>query len=169
MAAYKKNNPKDNDAEHVSDHDKSVSKKAEPAAKKKKEVDPNAPKAPLTTFMQFTNDHRDKLKAENPTLSNPEISKVLGQKWKEIDPEIKQKYVKDYEEKKKKYGTDLAAYKEGNYNPVQNDENHEPTRDTSNVLDSSSKEKKKKKDKKRPRSPTPEKANSSPIKESKRK
>ena len=60
------------------------------------------------------------------------------------------------EEAKKKYDIDMAAYKEGNYNPVQNNENHEPVNDKSIELNSTLNEKKKKKDKKRPRSPSPE-------------
>merc|ERR1712238_496800 len=81
--------------------------------------------------------------------------------------EDKKRYAKMAEECKKKYDIDMAAYKEGNYNPVQN----EPVNDKSMELNSTLNEKKKKKDKKRPRSPSPEIAkkspSSSPVKESK--
>merc|ERR1712008_672541 len=83
----------------------------------------------------------------------------------------KKRYAKMAEEGKKKYDIDMAAYKEGNYNPVQNNENHEPVSDKSMELNSTVNEKKKKKDKKRPRSSSPEIAkkspSSSPVKESK--
>merc|ERR1712129_565772 len=140
---------------------------ASPASKTKK--DPNAPKLPSTAWFLFSADERAKVKAEDPSLSFGDIAKLIGQRWKEVDSEDKKRYEKMAEEGKKKYDIDIAAYKEGNYKSVQNNENHEPVNDKSMELN----EKKKKKDKKRPRSPSPEIAkkspSSSPVKESKRK
>merc|ERR1711874_60528 len=94
---------------------------ASPAGKKKK--DPNAPKMPTTAFFHFQAEQRLKIKTENPNFSVCEISKELGRMWKEMKPEVKQKFTDKYAESKKKYDLDMAAYKEGNYNPVQNNKN----------------------------------------------
>ena len=141
-------------AENTTDKKNVPKSVASPASKNKK--DPNAPKAPLTSYFLFTAEERPKIKAEDPSLSFGEIAKLIGQRWKEVDPEDKKRYEKIAEEGKKKYDIDMAAYKEGNYNPVQNNENHEPVNDKSTELNSTVNEKKKKKDKKRPRSPSPE-------------
>ena len=115
-----------------------------------------APKVPSTAWFLFSADERLKVKAEDPGLSFGDIAKLIGQRWKEVDSEDKKRYAKMAEEGKKKYDIDMAAYKKGNYNPVQNNENHETVNDKSIELNSTLNEKKKKKDKKRPRSPSPE-------------
>jgi len=172
MAAYKENNvglaPVNDKSSQGKKSSKNVPKSvASPASKTKK--DPNAPKLPSTAWFLFSADERAKVKAEDPSLSFGDIAKLIGQRWKEVDSEDKKRYEKMAEEGKKKYDIDMAAYKEGNYKSVQNNENHEPVNDKSMELN----EKKKKKDKKRPRSPSPEIAkkspSSSPVKESKRK
>ena len=56
--------------------------------------DPNAPKAPLTSYFLFTAKERPKIKAEDPKLSFGEIAKLIGQRWKEIDPETKERFTK---------------------------------------------------------------------------
>ena len=159
MAAYKENNedlvPVNDKSSQGKKPSKNVPKSvASPASKTKK--DPNAPKVPSTAWFLFSADERLKVKAEDPSLTFGEIAKLIGQRWKEVDPEDKKRYEKIAEEGKKKYDIDMAAYKEGNYNPVQNNENHEPVNDNSTELNSTVNEKKKKKDKKRPRSPSPE-------------
>jgi hypothetical protein len=67
---------------------------ASPASKNKK--DPNAPKAPLTSYFLFTAEVRAKIKAEDPSLSFGEIAKLIGQKWKEIDSETKGQLISKY-------------------------------------------------------------------------
>jgi hypothetical protein len=121
MAAYKENN--EDLVNDKSSQGKKASKNvpksvASPASKTKK--DPNAPKVPSTAWFLFSADERLKVKAEDPGLSFGEIAKLIGQRWKEVDPEDKKRYEKIAEEGKKKYDIDMAAYKEGNYNPVQN-------------------------------------------------
>ncbi|CAO4375389.1 unnamed protein product [Caenorhabditis nigoni] len=63
-------------------------------------------KKPLNAFMRFAYENRPKLGAE-PGKSSSEINKILGQKWKELSPEERQKYVEiaetEREEHKMKY------------------------------------------------------------------
>jgi hypothetical protein len=67
------------------DDDEAPSTKPSAAAgKKRKKKDPNAPKKPLTAFFRFSRDERPRLKAEQPELSFAELTKLVGQKWKEL-------------------------------------------------------------------------------------
>ncbi|KAG8974414.1 Non-histone chromosomal protein 6 [Tulasnella sp. 425] len=45
----------------------------------------DGPKRPLSAFMYFCKDWRDRVKAENPEASFGEVGKLLGAKWKELD------------------------------------------------------------------------------------
>ena len=71
---------------------KKTKKKAAPAKKKGAKMpkkDPNAPKRPLTSFMLFSQKHREAIKAQNPDVSFGQIGKLLGQQWKAIGAEEK--------------------------------------------------------------------------------
>lgn len=64
-------------------------KKKKPAKKKK---DPNAPKKPTTSFMQFNNANRARIKKENPDATFSEMAKLVSVAWKAIEPDEKKKY-----------------------------------------------------------------------------
>ena len=51
--------------------------------------DPKAPKRALSAYMFFSQDWRERIKAENPTAGFGEVGKLLGAKWKELDDEEK--------------------------------------------------------------------------------
>jgi hypothetical protein len=73
-----------------------------------KAKDPNAPKRPLSAYMFFSSDWRERVKAENPGVgfgmclplppsahpadaaSLGEVGKLLGAKWKEMDDSEKE-------------------------------------------------------------------------------
>ena len=71
-------------------------KKTESKSKRKsrKPKDPLAPKKPLTSFILFGNDNRNKIKKDNPELKSTEISKELGKRWRELSYKKKHKYIK---------------------------------------------------------------------------
>jgi hypothetical protein len=52
--------------------------------------DVNAPKAPLTAYLQFLSKTRDALRAENPGMSTGDITKFLGTMWTEMPLDKKQ-------------------------------------------------------------------------------
>lgn len=60
--------------------------------KSKKQKDPNRPKRPLTAFMYYSGARRGKIRAERPEMSMIEISKVVGDEWKNLSTESKQTY-----------------------------------------------------------------------------
>jgi len=59
------------------------------APKKIAKKDPNAPKRPLSAYLFFCFAERGNVKSANPDSKFGELSKMLGQKWKELDAEGK--------------------------------------------------------------------------------
>ena len=57
--------------------------------KKPAKKDSKGPKRPLSAYMFFSQDWRERVKAENPDASLGEIGKLLGARWKELDDEEK--------------------------------------------------------------------------------
>ena len=53
---------------------------------------PDHIKRPSNSFMLWAQDNRNKLSKDNPTLTNAEISKLLGQKWNTLSNTEKQIY-----------------------------------------------------------------------------
>ena len=63
-----------------------------PKGKKRKKPikDENAPKQPLTGYVRFLNDRREKVRQDNPGLSFSEITKLLGSEWSTLPQQDKQ-------------------------------------------------------------------------------
>ncbi|KAH9916246.1 high mobility group box domain-containing protein [Epithele typhae] len=74
---------------------KRTSAKAEkaPRGAKKAAKGAKGPKRALSAYMFFSQDWRDRIKAENPDAGFGEIGKLLGAKWKELDDEEKKPYL----------------------------------------------------------------------------
>jgi len=83
----------------------------------KKKKDPNAPKQPLSAYFIFSSEERLKVKGEHPNYSICEIAKELGRRWADMAPEVKQRYQQAAEEGRQKYDQEMAAYRQGNYQP----------------------------------------------------
>lgn len=83
-----------------------------PKGKKRKKVtkDVNAPKQPLTGYVRFLNDRREKVRAENPGLTFTEITKLLGAEWSTLQLHEKQHYLEEAERDKERYVKELEAY-----------------------------------------------------------
>lgn len=74
--------------------------------------DPNKPKRAKTSYMYFCQDHREKLKKDNPKMKMVEISKLLGQLWSTLSEKDKKEYVKSSEKDKERYQEDIEKYKQ---------------------------------------------------------
>ncbi|KAI0334137.1 hypothetical protein GY45DRAFT_1242924 [Cubamyces sp. BRFM 1775] len=70
-----------------------AAEKQEKAPKTRGKKDPKAPKRALSAYMFFSQDWRERIKAENPDAGFGEIGKLLGAKWKELDDEEKKPYL----------------------------------------------------------------------------
>ncbi|EPS94592.1 hypothetical protein FOMPIDRAFT_1026139 [Fomitopsis schrenkii] len=80
------------------------------APKGKAKKDKNAPKRPLSAYMFFSSDWRERVKAENPDASFGEIGKLLGAKWKELDESEKKPYVEQAAKDKSRHEKEVADY-----------------------------------------------------------
>lgn len=52
--------------------------------RQKKEKDENKPKRAQSAYFIWLNEHREMIKKENPGISITELSKLAGQKWREL-------------------------------------------------------------------------------------
>jgi hypothetical protein len=82
-----------------------------PKGKKRKRArDMNAPKQPLTGYVRFLNDRREKLRADNPNLTFSELTKLLGAEWTKLAANEKQYYLDMAEKDKARYTKELNSY-----------------------------------------------------------
>jgi structure-specific recognition protein 1 len=107
--------------------------------KKKAKKDPNAPKRAMTAYMFYNQAIRAPLKKENPDLSFGDLGKLIGQKYKALTVEEKQKYNDQAVEAKAKYEKAMA-----NYTPPEPES--DDSDDDATKKSASSKKKKAKKD-----------------------
>ncbi|XP_032220116.1 high mobility group protein 20A [Nematostella vectensis] len=92
---------------------KAVKKKGGwPKGKRRRKTlrDTNAPKAPLTGYVQFLNEQREKVRSEHPELPFPEVTKILGAEWSKMSQDDKQRYLDDAERDKERYIIELENY-----------------------------------------------------------
>ncbi|KAI8990786.1 hypothetical protein BDF20DRAFT_908636 [Mycotypha africana] len=76
----------------------------------RKKRDPNAPKGPGNVFFLYCRMERDSIKDEVPNESLGEVTRLLGQKWKALTKEQKQKYYDLYRKEMEEYETAMKSY-----------------------------------------------------------
>lgn len=81
-------------------------------AKKLSQKDPSAPKRPMSAFLAFSHSKRAAVKAENATMNNAEISRVLAQMWKDAKEEEKKEFIDAEYELRQKYLSEIAVWRE---------------------------------------------------------
>ena len=69
-----------------------------PKGKKRKKLmkDENAPRQPLTGYVRFLNERREKVRTDNANLSFSEITKLLGAEWSKLPQHEKQRWDTHY-------------------------------------------------------------------------
>jgi len=85
-----------------------------PKGKKRKRNprDANAPRLPLTGYVRYLNEQREKARLENPHLPFSEITKLLANGWSKLPPQEKQKYLDEAEKDKERYTKELEQYQQ---------------------------------------------------------
>ncbi|KAB0794819.1 hypothetical protein PPYR_11658 [Photinus pyralis] len=86
---------------------KTVSEKPRKTTKKKKERD--GPKRPSSAYFLWLNEHREKIKSENPGIKVTEIAKKGGEMWKQLKD--KSEWEKKAAKAKEEYEVALKAWK----------------------------------------------------------
>ena len=79
--------------------------------KKKKAKDPNKPKRAMVAFMYFSIDQRPEVQKRQPELKIADVSKVLGERWRNMSAAQKAKYDAKAAADKKRYEKEMKAYK----------------------------------------------------------
>ncbi|ORE14346.1 HMG-box, partial [Rhizopus microsporus] len=80
------------------------------SATPRKKRDPNAPKGPGNVFFLYCRMERDNIKDEVPNESLGEVTRLLGQKWKALTKEEKQKYYDLYKKEQEEYESAMKSY-----------------------------------------------------------
>lgn len=75
---------------------------------------PAAPKRPMSAFLFFSLGLRSKLKEENPDMKNTDISRLLGEMWRNLPPEEREPHVQKEKSEREKYKIAMAAWKSEN-------------------------------------------------------
>jgi len=101
-----------------------AAEKAEKTSRKGKK-DRNAPKRALSAYMFFSQDWRERIKAENPDAGFGEVGKLLGAKWKELDDEDKKPYIEQAAKDKTRAEEEKATYDAGAKKSASADEDEE--------------------------------------------
>ena len=83
--------------------------KASKRTQLRNELIKQGPKRPTSAYFLYLQDHRSQFVKENPTLRPAEISKIAGEKWQNLEADIKEKYIS---ERKKLYSEYQKAKKE---------------------------------------------------------
>lgn len=81
----------------------------EPQRRRKK--DPNAPKRPMSAFLKYSQTRRRAVKAENPDMLNTDISRLLGEMWRNATEEEKCPFVEQELIERAQYKEKMSAYK----------------------------------------------------------
>mmetsp|Transcript_17807 Transcript_17807/g.58579 ORF Transcript_17807/g.58579 Transcript_17807/m.58579 type:complete len:149 (+) Transcript_17807:221-667(+) len=66
--------------------------KAEKRKKRRLAKAEGCPRKPATSFVMFSNAHREEVKKANPTLPMIDIARKLGEMWRELDPMIRKEW-----------------------------------------------------------------------------
>ena len=72
----------------------------------------NPPKRGRTAYFIFMSENRSKVQAENEGKSVGAIAKIMGQLWKDLDPNVKQIYMDKSQKEKQQYVEDQKLYLE---------------------------------------------------------
>jgi hypothetical protein len=87
---------------------KAIEKKMSP--KKKEKRDPDAPKAAKNAFIFFCAEKRAEVKQEDPEMKPTDITKKLGEMWRDMDDEDKEDFQEKAKEDKGRFENEMDGY-----------------------------------------------------------
>jgi hypothetical protein len=87
---------------------KSAEKKLSPSKKEKR--DPDAPKPVKNAFILFCSEKRAEVKEEEPDMKPTDITKKLGEMWREMDDEDKEEFQEKVKKDKERFENEMEEY-----------------------------------------------------------
>lgn len=75
-------------------------------------TDPNKPKRPLSAYFKWANENRDRVQKEMASAKLSEVTKALGDMWRELPDEEKESRNEEYRKEMDVYKEKNAAYKQ---------------------------------------------------------
>jgi hypothetical protein len=92
--------------------------RVEEALEESDEQKESSHKKPLQPYFAFARAERMKVLEETPGLGIAQVSRVVAERWKNLDPAEKERHKKDFEEQMKIYKESNHAKPEKNVNPL---------------------------------------------------
>ncbi len=78
---------------------------------KRAKKDPSAPKRPMSAFLYFSQGRRQQIKDKNPEMKNTEVSRLLGEQWRNASEEERRPYVDKEKGEREKYKVSIADWR----------------------------------------------------------
>jgi len=81
------------------------------APKRRAKKHPLAPKRPMSAFLKFSKTRRRLVKQENPHICNTDVSRLLGEMWRNADPLERDPYIKEEAKERIEYKAKIAKFR----------------------------------------------------------
>jgi hypothetical protein len=78
---------------------------------KRAKKDPSAPKRPMSAFLYFSQGKRKGISDKNPDMKNTEISRLLGEMWRNASEEERKPHIEKEKEEREKYKIAIADWR----------------------------------------------------------
>ena len=79
--------------------------------KRRAKKNPLAPKRPMSAFLKYSKTRRREVKEDNPDMSNTDISRLLGEMWRNASPEERRPYREQEEKERAVYKAEIAKWR----------------------------------------------------------
>jgi hypothetical protein len=80
--------------------------------KRRAKKHPLAPKRPMSAFLKYSQQKRPMVKASNPDMSNTDVSRLLGEMWREASAAEKAPYVEGEKVERARYNASIKKWRE---------------------------------------------------------
>eukprot|EP00522_Entomoneis_paludosa_P012355 CAMPEP_0172453622 /NCGR_PEP_ID=MMETSP1065-20121228/10852_1 /TAXON_ID=265537 /ORGANISM="Amphiprora paludosa, Strain CCMP125" /LENGTH=355 /DNA_ID=CAMNT_0013205807 /DNA_START=61 /DNA_END=1128 /DNA_ORIENTATION=- len=78
---------------------------------KRAKKDPSAPKRPMSAFLYYSQGKRSHLKKQHPDMKNTEVSRLLGEMWRNSSDQEKRPHIEKEREERSKYKIRIAEWR----------------------------------------------------------
>lgn len=80
--------------------------------KRRAKKNPLAPRRPMSAFLKFSQIWRKKVKRENPDMANTDVSRLLGEMWRNASVHEKRPYREQEEKERAVYKEDMKRFRD---------------------------------------------------------